>query len=108
MNEKKLRRVNPRKRALNPHKGKTINGRKITAMYKALFPKTGDRMWALRSGMNMSQKEIGEACGLSASVFGRIEAGYGLPKGTSLVKIGEGIGVSADFLLNLSDKKEIS
>lgn len=109
MKEKKPRRVNPRKRELNPLKGKTLaNGRRITAMYKALFPKTGDRMWAVREGLGMSQKKLGETCGFSASVVGRIEAGYGLPAGKSLVKIGEGIGVSSDFLLNLSDKRDIS
>ncbi len=87
---------------------KTIWGdRQLRQMYDRLFPDPADRMWHLRETMNMSQKALAEECGLSSGAISRIECGYGLPKGTTLQKLGEGVGISANFILGLSDKEDI-
>ncbi len=91
-----------------PLKEKIRGNRELHQMYEALFPETSDRMWAIRESMEMSQKELAAECGLSSSAISRMECGYGLPKGTTLIKIAEGIGVSADYLLNISNQRNIA
>ncbi len=84
------------------------SNRKLRQMYEALFPETSDRMWAIRESLNMTQRQLAEECELSSSAISRMECGYGLPKGTTIIKLASGVGVSADYLLNISDQREIA
>lgn len=83
------------------------NGRVLTQMYERLFPDPADRMYFLRKSLNMSQRQLAEECGVSAGVFSNVECGYGLPKGTTLIKIAKGMSISTDYILNLSDRQEL-
>ena len=38
--------------------------RVLRQKYEAAFPETSDRMWAIRSAMEMTQRELAEECGL--------------------------------------------
>lgn len=96
----KRRRLKPKDRVLE-------NGRVLTQAYERLFPNPADRMFFLRKGLGLSQRALGEQCDCSSGVFSNIEKGYGLPRGVTLVKIAKGLQVSADYVLNLSTKKDI-
>lgn len=85
-------------------KAKRNDFRKLTQMYEQLFPQTADRLWAVRNTLEMSQREFGEHCGLTASWVSGVECGYSLPKGSTLKKIVEATGLSADFLLGVDAK----
>lgn len=83
-------------------------GRQLTQMYDRLFPSSADRFWAFRGSLDMTQQQLADDCGVSAGVISNLECGYGLPKGTTLIKLAKGAGISTDFILNLSSKREIS
>ncbi len=83
-------------------------GRKHLQMYARIFPTTADRMWAFRTGLGMTQKSLADDCELSSSAIGNIERGYTLGLGKTLVKIAKGVGISSDYVLGLSSKKEIT
>jgi DNA-binding XRE family transcriptional regulator len=83
-------------------------GRKHMQTYARIFPNTADRVWAFRNGLGMTQKGMAEDCDLSASAIGNIERGYTLGLGRTLVKIAKGVGISSDYVLGLSSKKEIT
>jgi transcriptional regulator with XRE-family HTH domain len=86
---------------------KIVNKRHVKLKFKRLFPDSGDRLWALRQTLGYTQKQMGEECDLSHSAIGGFERGYTLGQGRSLVKIAKGLGISVDFLLNLSDSQNI-
>ncbi len=88
-------------------KPRLVNKRHLNLKFKRLFPDTGDRLWAYRQSLNATQKGLGEDCELSAGVIGNIERGYSLGMGKSLLKISKGLGISVDYLLNLSDDQEV-
>lgn len=52
----------------------------------------------------MSQAELGEAVGLSASTIGMIEQGRRLPSIKTLTKLANALGCSQEYLLDLKDK----
>lgn len=91
----------------NPFVGQGKDARKLRQMYERLFTTTADRTWAVRESLGLSQAQLGAECGLSAGVFSNLECGYSIPTGRSLAKIGARLGVSADYLLGLSERKEI-
>jgi len=78
--------------------------RVLTQMYERLFPTCADRMWAVRNALQMSQKEFAEKIGMTNGWVSRIECGYSLPKGTTLEKIVDALGLSADFILGTDGK----
>lgn len=101
-------RRQPDRKKLNPKDRVTKTGRVLTQAYAQLFPDPADRMYWLRKGLGMSQRQIAEECEVSPGVFSNIECGYGLPKGTTLIKLAKGMAVSTDYMLNLSPKREIT
>ncbi len=76
--------------------------------YRRLFPETGDRLWAFRETLGMTQAAMADECGLSAGCISRYECGYTQGFSKNLAKFAKAFGVSVDFLLNLSDSQRIS
>lgn len=65
-----------------------------------------ERVLKLRKQRGLSQKELGDAVGLSHKAISTIEGGS---RGTSLEKLivlSQFFGVSTDYLLGLSDRPE--
>jgi transcriptional regulator with XRE-family HTH domain len=62
-----------------------------------------DRLKALRERHGWSQRELSGLCGLATSVIGTYERGDVEPTAKHLKTIAEKLGVSADYLLGLSD-----
>jgi ribosome-binding protein aMBF1 (putative translation factor) len=91
----------------NPYAGTGKDARKLRQMYERLFPDIAERTWMMRQAFGKSQKELAAEAGLSAGVFSNLECGYSIPTGRSLVKIGGRLGVSADYLLGLSERREL-
>ncbi len=89
-------------------KPRLTNPRHFHLRYKRVFPATGDRLWAYRNSLNMTQKDLGDECNLSGGCISRIECGYTLGMGRTLVKIAKGLGISIDYLCNLSDEEKLS
>jgi transcriptional regulator with XRE-family HTH domain len=84
-----------------------VNKRHLNLKFKRLFPDTGDRLWAYRQTKGMSQAQLGEDCGLAGGTISRFECGYTLGMGASIQKLARGLGISADYLLDISDSIEI-
>lgn len=97
----------PRRKLLSEKSRDTVKfNRKLTQAYERIFPDSADRLWLMRNTLGMTQRQMAEECRLSSGVISNVECGYGLPKGTSLQKIGSALGISADYLLNLSSKQK--
>ncbi len=88
-------------------KPRLVNKRHLNLKFKRLFPDTGDRLWAFRQVNKWTQRELGEECGLTGSTISNFECGYSLGRGLSIYKLAKGLGISADYLMNLSDSQEI-
>lgn len=69
--------------------------------YKQLFSK---RIYELRKQRKLSQKELGQAVGLSHKAISTIESGSRSTTIEKLVLLADFFGVSADYLLGLRDK----
>lgn len=70
---------------------------------KNLFP---ERLTALRKERRLTQKELGEAIGLSANAISTLESGE---RGTTiekLVALADFFHVSSDYLLGISERKK--
>lgn len=63
----------------------------------------GDRIKQLRDEAGLSQMELSEKIGLSQSAIARYELNKTEPKASDIIKLSEFFGVSADYLLGLSD-----
>jgi len=63
----------------------------------------GDRLKATREANGLSQRELARLCGIAANQIFRYENGKGDISGTYLAIIAKKLGVSADYLLGLSD-----
>ncbi len=98
MRHKKLRLVGRNRKREQRH---------LELKYKRLFPETGDRLWAFRENRGMTQREMGEEVGVSSGCISRIECGYTLGYSKTIAQMCRALGVSADFLLNLSDDQRI-
>ncbi len=72
-----------------------------------LFPETGDRLWAYRESRGMTQKEMAEDVSVSAGCISRIECGYTMGYSKTIANMCRVLGISADFLFNLSDSEKI-
>lgn len=59
----------------------------------------GERLKRLRTGARMTQQELAERLGVSASAIGMYEQGRREPTFELLLRIGEMFGVSTDWLL---------
>ena len=53
----------------------------------------------------LTQMQLGKVLGINQASISRFLGGYGTPRVPILFKIANGLGVSADWLLGLKDKK---
>ncbi len=95
------------KRKLQIVDGQRRLQRHLELKYKRVFPETGDRLWAYRETMGMTQAEIAEEVGVSSGCISRIECGYTMGYSKTIKQMCLALGMSADFLLNLSDSRAI-
>ncbi|MCL2852324.1 MAG: helix-turn-helix domain-containing protein [Defluviitaleaceae bacterium] len=63
------------------------------------MPKIADRIKELRKSKGLSQREVGEAIGITERSYRRYEAGDMDPSATNIVNLADFFGVSADYLL---------
>lgn len=63
-------------------------------------------MAAARVANNMTQAELGAACGTSGARMCRLEAGFNDPSLRNAVKIADTLGVSLDYLTGRTDGDE--
>ena|SRR5579859_17717 len=63
----------------------------------------GDRIKTTREALGLSQRELAHLCGLGTNQIHRYENGKSDISGTYLAIIAKKLGVSADYLLGLSD-----
>ncbi len=66
----------------------------------------GKRITELRKACDMSQKELGEKLGLSASAIGMYEQGRREPGNAMLIAMENLFGVTVDYLLGVTDSTE--
>lgn len=66
----------------------------------------GKRITELRKACDMSQKELGEKLGLSASAIGMYEQGRREPGNAMLIAMEKLFGVTVDYLLGVTDSTE--
>jgi len=64
----------------------------------------GDRLWQLRSDMNLSQKDLGQLVGVSPSSIGGYESGDRVPSLDVLISLSRVFHVSTDYILLGSQK----
>ncbi len=81
--------------------------RHLELKFKRLFPESGDRLWAFRETLGLTQREMAEDIGMSAGSISKFECGYTQGYSKNLAKFAHAFGVSVDFLLNLSDEQRI-
>ena len=62
-----------------------------------------DRLRGLREQRGWSQRELARHCGFSDALVRRYEIGASDPTGHSLKVLAEQLGVSADYLLGMTD-----
>lgn len=98
----------PRRKRLKIHSAQEKRDQRLKKLkIERTFPDTGDRLWAFRNAEGWTQKEMGEDCGVCAGTISRIECGYTLGLGKTIVHLCKTFGLSADYYLNLSDSKTI-
>lgn len=62
-----------------------------------------DKLKEQRKGLNLTQKQVAEKLGISVTCYSGYEQGYREPDFKTLIKICKAFGVSADYLLGLTD-----
>jgi len=65
------------------------------------------RLHELRTERNISMSELGRHLGISQSGYSGYENGYRLPNIPMLKKLSEFYGVSVDYLIGLTDDRDI-
>lgn len=65
----------------------------------------GDRISEILTKKNMSQKELSEKTGITQVSISRYINNERIPKGPTIVKIGNALGVSCDYLLGIQNRK---
>lgn len=66
----------------------------------------GKRIRRIRNGKRMTQKELGEACGIAEPTIRRYELGMLKPRFSTLKKIADGLGVEVTELIDSDDPEE--
>lgn len=64
----------------------------------------GERIRAARKAKGLTQKQLGEACGIAEPTIRRYELGKLNPKFSTLKKIGKALNVTASYLQGYEDK----
>ena len=67
-----------------------------------------ERLKWIRDCKNITQKEIADYLGIKQQQYARYEKGINIMPVTYLPKICEYLNVSADYILGLSEEKEIN
>lgn len=67
---------------------------------------TGERIRAIRTEKGLTQKELGERCGMVDSAIRRYESGRGNPTQKTLIKIAKALGVHLRDLTDFSLAEE--
>jgi transcriptional regulator with XRE-family HTH domain len=67
------------------------------------MPTIADRLIELQKEKNLQKKDIAEAAGLSLMGYYRYEKGQREPTASTIVKLCDFLGVSADYLLGRTD-----
>ena len=62
-----------------------------------------ERLFLLRKQKNLSQEELAEQSGIAYRSYRRYESGEREPSASTIVILARFFGVSADYLLGLSD-----
>lgn len=62
-----------------------------------------ERLKGTRADLGLSQKEVAESCGITASAYANYEQNLREPSLDVLAKICQALDVSADFLLGIED-----
>jgi len=68
----------------------------------------GDRLKALREARRLTQDDLAQALDISEPQIWRYENGESKPRGDVVIKFATFFGVSADYLLGLSDNPGIN
>lgn len=63
------------------------------------YASLGAKIKAARKNQNITQEQLAESCGLSASYIGHIERGTRIPSLETLCKISSLLGISLDYML---------
>lgn len=66
------------------------------------------RLSAIRNEFGLSQSEVAKHLGITRQAYGHYETGVREPDNATIVKLAKLYGVSADYLLGLSDEKKPS
>jgi len=64
----------------------------------------GDRLKRMRQDKNYTQEDLAEMVGVNLKQIGRHENGETEPDGVIVARYAQALGVSADFLLGISDE----
>lgn len=63
-----------------------------------------ERLNELKTSRNLMQKDIASGAGISLRTYQRYEYGEREPSSSTVIKLADFFGVSADYLLGRSDK----
>ncbi|MCL6615136.1 MAG: helix-turn-helix domain-containing protein, partial [Firmicutes bacterium] len=65
----------------------------------------GSRLKEARRARNLTQAELGRLVGVGKSAISQYEHGLRLPETAVLARLAEALGVSADWLLGIEDRR---
>lgn len=71
------------------------------------MPKFSERLKQLRKERKLTQNEMAEICGLKPRGYQEYEYEKGYPTVPGLIFLADFFGVSTDYLLGRSDKREL-
>ena len=67
----------------------------------------GQRIAKARIHMNLNQKELAKKVNIAEPTLSRYENGYREPKAGTISQIAEALGISADYILGITDTIEV-
>ena len=67
----------------------------------------GERIAKARMYMNLNQRELAKKANLTEANLSRYENGYREPKAGTISQIAEALGISADYILGITDTIEV-
>ncbi len=67
----------------------------------------GERIAKARMYMNLNQRELAKNANIAEPTLSRYENGYREPKAGTISQIAEALGISADYILGITDTIEV-
>ena len=67
----------------------------------------GDKLRSLRTEKKLTQKQVADRIGLAISAVSSYESGYRYPSYETLIKLARIFHVSTDYLLGITDKRNV-